>query len=78
MNSYLVELIEYPLMLIHSFEVVFKLNLLDLEGINDPKCLVKDLGRFGGFRDEKQVKNFVKCTWARPAALHLQCTKSGP
>ena len=32
----------------------FKLNLLGIEGNNDPKCLWKEPWKFRGFRDEKR------------------------
>ena len=32
----------------------FELNILGIEGNNDPKCLGKESCKFRGFRDEKR------------------------
>ena len=40
-------------------------NLLDIEGINDPKCLGKKLGKFRGFRDETGDEK-----WRCPSVSH--------
>uniref|UniRef100_M0ZZT3 Uncharacterized protein n=1 Tax=Solanum tuberosum TaxID=4113 RepID=M0ZZT3_SOLTU len=37
-----------------------ELNLLGIEGTNDPKCLGKEPWKLGGFRDEKWRRKIVK------------------
>ena len=38
--------------LIHVFELFFELNLLDIEGINDQKCLGKETWKIIWLRDK--------------------------
>ena len=46
-KSLLVELIEYPLMLVVVFNVVFELDLLGIDSVDDPNILGRELWGLG-------------------------------
>ena len=50
--------------LIRVSRLLFELNLLGIEGTNDPKCLAKELWKFRVFRDEKRRRK-VEFFWGK-------------
>ena len=54
----------------------FDLNSVFIVSTNSPNLLVKELGCFEEFGDEKRVQKFVRRTWVRGRASHLQCTRN--
>ena len=45
---------------------------------NSPNNLVKELGNFGVFGDEKRVEEFVRRTSIRLAVVRMQCARNWP
>ena len=45
---------------------------------NSPNRLVREVGRFREFGDEKRVKKFVRHTWVGAGVAELQCERNWP
>ena len=69
----LIELLAAIVGCIHVCLSYLELNWMVIEHTNSLRCLVKEIGTFGGFGDQNQVEKFFKRTWVRKGAACLEC-----